>query len=206
MNTRSLLAFAAATAVMTVSACASSSTTTETAAETVAETAPTAAASTPAGIDVSAETQWFSVEKLWPDSPYMGLVNSSLPDDDAYALSFVCDVDTGRLTGVLEFQPSGLAGQPAVFGLVTSNGYATDLEGVYRAGEAGGGEFTFPIDWISMKEIADAARTDISSPMGGSEIAIVADGHDQRGDTKLLVSRAGFKEHQGQLYYYCNPK
>ena len=208
MITRNVLAMSATAAVLTVTACASSSTTPEAApapqaeapVETVLETV-----AEPAGIDATMETEWFSVEKLWPDSPYMSLVNSSLPDVESYALSFACNVDTGELTGTLAFQPVELTGKQAMFGLTTSEGYAADLKGAYELGEDGGA-FTFPVDWLTMKKIADAGRTDIVSPEGDSHIAIVAPEFELRGGAKLMVSNAGFKAHQTNLYFYCNPK
>ena len=196
-------------AALSVTACTTSSTSTdiEPMAGSEANSAPVASnLSTPAGIDASAETQWYSVEKLWPEHPYMGVVNSSMPDDDSYGLSFVCNTDTGKLTGILEFQPAALAGQSGVFGLTTSDGVVKDLDGAYRLGEDGGSEFVFPIDWLTIKAMTEAGRTDIVSPTGSSEIAIATADYTMRGDTRILVSAEGFEEHQAQLYYYCNPK
>ena len=192
-------------AVLSMAGCASSTTDRSATTNNSAQTATTTL-TTEKMIDASADTQWFSVERNWPDKPYMGLVNTKMADKETFAVTLVCDIDTGKVTGVLDFQPGAMVGREAVLGLSTSEGVEKDLSGVYKQGEGDVAEFHFPIDWLTIKDIADADRTDILAPNGESVLGIVTPDFERRGSTRLLVSKEGFDEHQGSLYYYCNPK
>ena len=59
---------------------------------------------------------------------------------------------------------------------------------------------------MKIKDLTEAERTDFVDNLGGSQLAVVSEASDIRGNTALLVSDSGLKEAQSQFYYDCNPK
>ena len=186
---------------------ACSTTQTEAPNTSVGEATPTPARiSQPANEDISGSSAWFAVERLYPESPEMGLANLANPSSHTYGLSMTCDIDTGRLTGALQFQ-SGAPGTTATYKLATSEGKVFDLPGGFAANpDTGKSDFVFDIEWMAIKSITESQRADFVDQHRLSQLALVQDDFPQRGDTNLLASLDGFEENQVQLYYYCNPK
>ncbi|WP_018995737.1 hypothetical protein [Hirschia maritima] len=163
--------------------------------------------SMPAKKDISASTKWEAVELLWPESPYMVLLDASKPSSKTNGLAFNCNTDTGAISGVLHNQSNSKAGKAASFSLRTSNGEAMTLLGMFaRNTKENRTDFVFSTDWRAMKAIANSERVDFVSPEGESVLALVKDVAPHRGDTDLLASSENFDDTQVQLYYYCNPK
>ena len=136
----------------------------------------------------------------------MGLANLAKPSADTYGLSMTCDIDSGRLSAVLQFQ-SGAPGTTATYKLATSEGKIYDLPGGFAANpDTGKSDFIFDLEWMAVKAITESQRADFVDEMRVSQLALVQDDFTQRGDTNLLASLDGFEENQVQLYYYCNPK
>ncbi len=172
----------------------------------VVETVATGATSA-AALDLTSETSWFAAEKLWPEHPFMGMLNASQTDDETWGLRFTCNIDKGELMGVLDFQPVNLIGQPAVFAMDVGEGRTHALPGVYTEGGVNGAaQFEFAFDWSKMKDLTETTRADFIDAGDLSVLALVSSDESDRGDTQILASLDGLTEAQAKFYYFCNPK
>ena len=200
--------YALALSGLMVAACASSPESTETVLTApVAEQVPDIAEPVePAALDLTEQTRWFAVEKLWPEFPYMTVLNSASTDSDTFALTFSCNTDDGALIGDLANQPLEMAGLKSTFSLNADDGSTTSLEGDYSPTEDGDVVFRFPVDWSVMETIEQSDRVDFIDAEGNSHLALLSANGDKSMFAKTLIAMKNFSATQSELNAYCNPK
>ena len=157
-------------------------------------------------LNIAANSQWVSEERLMPLDPILALVGNSGSLNDQVGFSMTCNPDNGRITARLGKQPAARAGQNVIYRL-RLGAEAQAIEGRIEAARMGGGEpeFVFDLPTATLRTMSRLDAVSVVTDTGEVQWAFVRD-PSALPPAQYIAALRNFAVAAENWLVFCNPK